>query len=78
MPAKGTSPRGRGPRRKPVATRTPTAARTPGVAGPALDLTEARTRLSESVNRVRYRGERIVIQRHRRPVALSHPSRTWP
>jgi prevent-host-death family protein len=37
--------------------------------GAALDLTRARARLTESVNRVSYRGERIVIQKHGRPVA---------
>lgn len=30
---------------------------------------EAKTRLSEYLNRVHYRGERIVIERHGRPVA---------
>lgn len=30
---------------------------------------EAKTRLSEYLNRVRYGGERIVIERHGRPVA---------
>ena len=45
------------------------AARNTGEPGPALDLTQARVRLSESVNRVSYRGERIVIQKHGRPVA---------
>lgn len=30
---------------------------------------EAKTHLSEYLNRVRYRGERIVIERHGKPVA---------
>ena len=30
---------------------------------------EAKTRLSEYINRVRYGGERIVIERHGKPVA---------
>lgn len=30
---------------------------------------EAKTRLSEYVNRVHYRGDRIVIERHGKPVA---------
>lgn len=30
---------------------------------------EAKTRLSEYLNRVHYRGERIVIERHGKPVA---------
>jgi prevent-host-death family protein len=42
-------------------------------APPALDLTQARARLAESVNRVTYRGERIVIQKHGRPVAALVP-----
>ena len=40
---------------------------------PALDLTQARARFTESVNRVTYRGERIVIQKHGRPVAALVP-----
>ena len=65
------SPPGR--RRKTVATMPPRAVPTPIVAGPTLDLTEARARLTESVNRVSYRGERIVIQKHGRPVAALVP-----
>jgi prevent-host-death family protein len=40
---------------------------------PVLDLTQARARFTESVNRVTYRGERIVIQKHGRPVAALVP-----
>ncbi len=40
---------------------------------PALDLTQARARFAESVNRVTYRGERILIQKHGRPVAALVP-----
>ena len=39
----------------------------------ALDLTQARARFTESVNRVTYRGERILIQKHGRPVAALVP-----
>ena len=39
----------------------------------ALDLTQARARFAESVNRVTYRGERILIQKHGRPVAALVP-----
>lgn len=42
-------------------------------ANPALDLTRARASFTESVNRVSYRGERIVIQKHGRPVAALVP-----
>jgi prevent-host-death family protein len=38
-----------------------------------LDLSRARARLTESVNRVNYRGERIVIRKHGRPVAALVP-----
>jgi prevent-host-death family protein len=54
-------------------TMAPTAIPLTDVPGPALDLTEARARLAEAVNRVRYRGERIVIQKHGRPVAALVP-----
>jgi prevent-host-death family protein len=30
---------------------------------------EAKTHLSEYINRVRYRGERILIERHGKPAA---------
>ena len=50
------------PRARPVAVETP-----------ALDLTQARARFAESVNRVTYRGERILIQKHGRPVAALVP-----
>ena len=40
---------------------------------PALDLTQARARFTESVNRVTYRGERILIRKHGRPVAALVP-----
>ena len=43
------------------------------VEAPALDLTQARARFAESVNRVTYRGERILIQKHGRPVAALVP-----
>ena len=43
------------------------------VEAPALDLTQARARFTESVNRVTYRGERILIQKHGRPVAALVP-----
>jgi prevent-host-death family protein len=39
----------------------------------ALDLTQARARFAECVNRVTYRGERILIQKHGRPVAALVP-----
>ena len=71
MAAKRKSPRGQRPRT--VATRAPTAAPTTGAANPTLDLTQARAHLTESVNRVSYRGERIVIQKHGRPVAALVP-----
>lgn len=71
MPPQRKSPRGR--RCKTVATMPPRAVPAPVVAGPTLDLTEARARLTESVNRVSYRGERIVIQKHGRPVAALVP-----
>ena len=45
----------------------------PAVVDPALDLTTARAPFAESVNRVSYRGERIVIQKHGRPVAALVP-----
>jgi prevent-host-death family protein len=45
----------------------------PTVEPPALDLTQARARFTESVNRVTYRGERILIQKHGRPVAALVP-----
>ena len=53
----------------------PTATKTSPVTGetPALDLTQARARFTESVNRVTYRGERILIQKHGRPVAALVP-----
>jgi len=73
MSAKRKSPRGRGRRRKTAATTAPTAAPITEVASLTLDLTEARARLTESVNRVSYRGERIVIQKHGRPVAALVP-----
>ena len=73
MSAKPKSPRGRGQRPRTVATVAPTAAPITGVASPTLDLTQARARLTESVNRVSYRGERIVIQKHGRPVAALVP-----
>jgi prevent-host-death family protein len=63
----------RGRRRKTGATMAPTAAPPAEVASPTLDLTKARARLTESVNRVSYRGERIVIQKHGRPVAALVP-----
>jgi prevent-host-death family protein len=40
---------------------------------PVLDLTQARARFAESVNRVTYRGERILIRRHGRLVAALVP-----
>jgi prevent-host-death family protein len=43
------------------------------VEAPALDLTQARARFTEAVNRVIYRGERILIRRHGRPVAALVP-----
>ena len=45
----------------------------PPVETPALDLTQARARFTESVNRVTYRGERILIHKHGRPVAALVP-----
>ena len=48
-------------------------ARPATVETPALDLTQARARFTESVNRVTYRGERILIQKHGRPVAALVP-----
>ena len=42
-------------------------------AGPTLDLSRARALFTESVNRVNYRGERIVIKKHGRPVAALVP-----
>ena len=38
-----------------------------------LDLSRVRARFTESVNRVNYRGERIVIRKHGRPVAALVP-----
>jgi prevent-host-death family protein len=60
-------------RRKAVATMAPVAAPPAEVVSPTLDLSKARARLTESVNRVSYRGERIVIQKHGRPVAALVP-----
>ena len=45
----------------------------PTVETPVLDLTQACARFTESVNRVTYRGERILIQKHGRPVAALVP-----
>ena len=73
MPAKRKSSRGRGRRQATAAKTAPAAAPITAVASPTLDLTEARARLTESVNRVSYRGERIVIQKHGRPVAALVP-----
>ena len=69
MSAKRKTLRGRARPRKVTALATPMAARVTAESSPALDLTRARAHLAESVNRVNYRGERIVIQRHGRPVA---------
>jgi prevent-host-death family protein len=44
-----------------------------GEPGPTLDLSRVRARFAESVNRVNYRGERIVIRKHGRPVAALVP-----
>ena len=52
---------------------TPPRADPATIATPALDLTQARARFTESVNRVTYRGERILIQKHGRPVAALVP-----
>jgi len=69
MSAKRKTPRSRARPRRAAALTTPMAAPVTRESSPALDLTQARARLSESVNRVSYRGERIVIQKHGRPVA---------
>ena len=69
MSLKRKTPRGRARPRKASAMTTPVAAPVTVESSSALDLTRARARLTESVNRVSYRGERIVIQRHGRPVA---------
>ena len=69
MPVKRKTLRGRARPRKVAPLTTPMAAPVTVESTPALDLTRARARLTESVNRVSYRGERIVIQRHGRPVA---------
>ena len=49
-----------------------------GTANEKVGTHEAKTHLSEYLNRVRYGGERIVIERHGKPVAalktLSPPS----
>ena len=69
MPPKRKTPRPRS--RKAVAlTRTVIAAVD---ASPTLDLSRARALFTESVNRVNYRGERIVIKKHGRPVAALVP-----
>lgn len=52
---------------------SPRMARVTGEASSPLDLSQARARFTESVNRVNYRGERIVIQKHGRPVAALVP-----
>ncbi len=65
MSVKSKASRGRGRRQKAPAPTVP--------AGPTLDLTKARALLTESVNRVSYRGDRIVIQKHGRPVAALVP-----
>ena len=59
-------------RARPAKAAAPTA-RPATVETPALDLTQARARFTESVNRVTYRGERILIQKHGRPVAALVP-----
>ena len=48
-------------------------ARPAPVETPALDLTQARAHFTECVNRVTYRGERILIHKHGRPVAALVP-----
>ena len=73
MAAKRKTRPGLGPRGKAAVTMAPTAPSITDAASPTLDLTQARARLTESVNRVRYRGERIVIQKHGRPVAALVP-----
>lgn len=65
-------PRKRQPRRAgsgKTAALTARRADSASVETPALDLTQARARFAESVNRVTNRGERILIQKHGRPVA---------
>jgi prevent-host-death family protein len=71
MTTQPRSPRAR--QRKPRGVEAKPAAFAAADADPTLDLTRARARLTESVNRVSYRGERIVIQKHGRPVAALVP-----
>ena len=59
--------------RKAVALTRPVTAPVAPDAGPTLDLSRARALFTESVNRVNYRGERIVIKKHGRPVAALVP-----
>jgi len=73
MPPKRKIPRGRARPRKAAAMTTPMAAPVTTETSSALDLSRARARFTESVNRVKYRGERIVIQKHGRPVAALVP-----
>ena len=71
MPPKRKTPRARP--RKAVALTRPVIAPVALDASPTLDLSRARALFTESVNRVNYRGERIVIRKHGRPVAALVP-----
>jgi len=73
MPAKHKPSRGRTRSRKAAVLTTPVANPVAVESSRALDLTRVRARFAESVNRVRYRGERIVIQKHGCPVAALVP-----
>jgi prevent-host-death family protein len=73
MLSKRKASRGRARTRKTAAMTKPTIARVTAEAGLTLDLSRARALFTESVNRVKYRGERIVILKHGRPVAALVP-----
>jgi len=73
MPRKRKIPPARVRSRKAAALAKPITTLAIEEASPTLDLSRARALFTESVNRVNYRGERIVIQKHGRPVAALVP-----
>jgi prevent-host-death family protein len=73
MSLKRKGPRAERLSRKAGRVRKPMAASVGGEASPTLGLTRARAHFTDSVNRVNYRGERIVIEKHGRPVAALVP-----
>jgi prevent-host-death family protein len=73
MPTKRKPPRASSRSRNAGATTRQAIAPVTVEGGPTLDLSRARALFTESLNRVNYRGERIVIKRHGRPVAALVP-----